>query len=118
MPDNWDHALQKLDRVTNRMQSLDPSDLPSLAELLAERGAAVAAIARHVGEQAPASSVGAGSVERIREAAHLGTVLACKLKLQLAALRQKMALLQHEKLVAQALAAPDRDSCTRLRCVG
>ncbi len=118
MADRRNEILDAIESISARFNTLDLGDLSTLSSLLRERDAAIASIHLLATGLPRETPLEAASLQRLREAENAGRILAARLRLQIATFREKMASLQHELLLAQALVSPSRETGSRMRCLG
>ena len=100
-------AFGELESVTARLCGADPGEFRRLADLLAQRGGALAQVAQGLDEQAEAAA--ASTLERLQLVRQRGSELEERLKLARAATRHQLQELHRAAFHARALAWGGRE---------
>lgn len=116
--EDWNEILGVLEETSSHFNTLDVGDLSTLAALLRERETAVASLHLRALSQPRETRLEAALLDRLHRTDIAGRILAARLHLQITTLRDKMAMLQHERRVAQSLVSHTSEDGNRLCCRG
>jgi hypothetical protein len=108
LPGPWEQLCARLERIGSRLEACAPDDLPRLAELLAERQAAVEELLPAAAGDAQQASPEV--LDRLSAASRAGDELAIRLRLQTEALRKHLAAETARARLLVALSSPQPQS--------